>query len=146
MLEKEFKSQNVPSSALKLEITEDEIIDDMEYTKELLKQIKKIGISVYLDDFGTGYSSFNHIKNLPIDVVKIDRSLLIDIEEDIKAKCIIETMITLCHNLNLEVVCEGVENLAQVEILKQLNCDDIQGYYFSRPLPKEQFNKFLEEF
>ncbi|MBU3136663.1 bifunctional diguanylate cyclase/phosphodiesterase [Clostridium gasigenes] len=146
IIEKELKYQNVPTSALKLEITEDEIIDDAEYTEKLLKEIRKIGIGVYLDDFGTGYSSFNHIKTLPIDVVKIDRSLLINIEQDIEAKSIVETMISLCHKLKLKVVCEGVEELAQVEILKQINCDDIQGYYFSKPLPKQLFNKFLEEF
>lgn len=146
IIESELKYKNVPSSALRLEITEDEIIDDIEYTKELLKKIRKIGIKVYLDDFGTGYSSFNHIKTLPVDVVKIDRSLLIDIERDAKAKSIVETMINLCHNLGLKVVCEGVEDSIQVEILKKLNCDDIQGYYFSKPIGKEKFDKYLEEF
>ena len=101
---------------------------------------------MYLDDFGTGYSSFNYIKTLPIDVVKIDRSLLVNIETDIKAKSIVETMIKLCHNLELKVVCEGVEELAQVEILKNINCDYIQGYYFSKPLEKKQFDIFLKDF
>lgn len=145
IIQKELRNQGVPTSSLRLEITEDEIIDEVEYTKELLKEIRKVGIRVYLDDFGTGYSSFNHIKNLPIDVVKIDRSFIIDIEEDSRSKSIVETMINLCHNLNLKVVCEGVEDLVQVEILKQINCDDIQGYYFSRPLPKEEFDAFLKE-
>ena len=146
IIQHELKEKNVPTSALRLEITEDEIIDDIEYTKNILDEIRKIGIKVYLDDFGTGYSSFNHIKTLPIDVVKIDRSLLIDIERDYKAKCIVETMINLCHNLDLKVVCEGIEDLVQFEILEKLKCDDIQGYYFSKPIEKEVFNKYLEEF
>lgn len=146
IIQKELENQNVPTSSLRLEITEDEIIDEVEYTKELLKEIRKIGIKVYLDDFGTGYSSFNHIKTLPIDVVKIDRSFIIDIEDDKISKSIVETMINLCHNLNLKVVCEGVEVGEQVEILRQINCDDIQGYYFSKPLQKEMFDIFLKEF
>lgn len=145
-IKNELKAQNVPTSSLRLEITEDEIIDDVEYTKSLLKKIREAGINVYLDDFGTGYSSFNYIKTLPIDVVKIDRSLLVNIETDIKAKSIVETMIKLCHNLELKVVCEGVEELAQVEILKNIDCDYIQGYYFSKPLEKEQFDIFLKDF
>lgn len=146
LIKKELEIYNVPTSSLKLEITEDEIIDNIEETKELLNDIRRMGVNVYLDDFGTGYSSFNHIKNLPVDVIKIDRSLLIDIEEDSKAKSIVETMINLCHNLDLKVVCEGIEDIEQVEILKRLDCDNIQGYYFSRPLPKQEFDKFLKEF
>ncbi|MGL5351790.1 MAG: putative bifunctional diguanylate cyclase/phosphodiesterase [Clostridium sp.] len=146
IIKNELESQKVPSSALRLEITEDEIIEDIEYTKKLLKKIREAGIDVYLDDFGTGYSSFNYIKTLPIDVVKIDRTLLVNIETDSKAKSIVETMIKLCHNLDLKVVCEGVEELAQVEILKNINCDYIQGYYFSKPLQKKEFDIFLKEF
>ena len=146
IIQNELKEKNVPTSALRIEITEDEIIDDVEYTKQLLREIRKIGIKIYLDDFGTGYSSFNHIKTLPIDVVKIDRTLLIDIEGDINAKSIVETMINLCHSLNLKVVCEGVEDLVQFEILKKLKCDDIQGYYFSKPISKENFDNYLEKF
>ncbi|MGL5086462.1 MAG: putative bifunctional diguanylate cyclase/phosphodiesterase, partial [Clostridium sp.] len=146
VIKNELKAKNVPTSAIRLEITEDEIIEDVQYTKILLKQVRDVGIDVYLDDFGTGYSSFNYIKTLPIDVVKIDRSLLINIEADSKAKSIVETMIKLCHNLDLKVVCEGVEELAQVEILENINCDYIQGYYFSKPLQKLEFDIFLKEF
>lgn len=145
IIQRELQEKNVPSSALKLEITEDEIIDEIEYTEEILNKVRAMGVNVYLDDFGTGYSSFNYIKTLPIDVIKIDRSLLIDIEEK-NNKSIMETMIILCHNLNLKVVCEGVEELGQLEILKELKCDNIQGYYFSKPLPKDQFNNYLKEF
>lgn len=142
----ELDKFNVPYSALRIEITEDEIIDDVEYTINLLNKVRAKGIKVYLDDFGVGYSSFNHIKILPVDVIKIDRSLVANIESDIKTKSIVKTLIMLCHSLNLRVVCEGVEDLTQVNILKDLACDNIQGYYFSRPLPKESFNEFVNSF
>lgn len=145
-IKSELEAKNVPSSALKLEITEDEIIDDVEYTIELLDKIRKIGVKVSLDDFGVGYSSFSHIQILPVDVIKIDRSLVMNIEDDIKSRSIVETMISLCHSLNLKVVCEGVEDIEQVEILKALKCDSIQGYYFSKPLCKEKFTEYVETF
>lgn len=144
MLINKLDNANIPYKMLKLEITEDEIIDDFEYTIELLNEIRALGINVSLDDFGIGYSSFKHIKILPIDIIKLDRSLLVDIETNNKDKVIVETMIKLCHSLDLKVVCEGVEQRAQVDILKELSCDSIQGYYFSRPLPKDDFDKLME--
>ena len=142
----ELKEKHVPCKAIRLEITEDEIIDDFEATIKLLDEIREIGIQVYLDDFGTGYSSFHYIKVLPVDVVKIDRSLLMDICQNEKSKSIIETMISLCHKLDIKIVCEGVEDFDQVEVLKTLHCDNIQGYYFSRPLQKEKFNEFVSNY
>ncbi|MEG0296221.1 MAG: EAL domain-containing protein [Clostridium sp.] len=144
MLINKLDNANIPYKMLKLEITEDEIIDDFEYTIELLNEIRALGINVSLDDFGIGYSSFKHIKILPIDIIKLDRSLLVDIETNNKDKVIVETMIKLCHSLDLKVVCEGVEQRAQVDILKELSCDNIQGYYFSRPLPKDDFDKLMK--
>ncbi|MGG7177934.1 putative bifunctional diguanylate cyclase/phosphodiesterase [Clostridium paraputrificum] len=146
ILQNELKEKSVPSSSIKLEITEDEIIDDFEFTTKLLNNIREIGVEVYLDDFGTGYSSFNHIKVLPVDLIKIDRSFLIDIKENKKSRAIVETVINLCHSLELGIVCEGVENFEQVEILKELKCDKIQGFYLSRPLPKEGFTRFVTEY
>lgn len=144
MLVKKLDNANIPYRMLKLEITEDEIIDDFEYTIKLLNEIRELGVKVSLDDFGIGYSSFKHIKILPIDIIKLDRSLLVDIETNNKDKVIVETMIKLCHSLDLSVVCEGVEQRAQVDILKELSCDSIQGYYFSRPLPKDEFDKLMK--
>ncbi|MGL4773541.1 MAG: EAL domain-containing protein [Clostridium sp.] len=140
-IKEELESKNVPPSAIKLEITEDEIIDEVEYTIEILNKIKEIGVRVSLDDFGIGYSSFKHIKILPLDTIKIDRSLVENIEHDNKSKSIVNTMINLCNSLGLNVICEGIEEKEQVEIIRNLGCSSIQGYYFSRPLPKEEFNK-----
>lgn len=140
----ELKKNNVPSKYVKIEVTEDEIIEDFEYTIDILSKIREIGIEVYLDDFGVGYSSFSHIKKLPIDVIKIDRSMLIDIDSNIKTQQIVNTMIILAHNLNMGIICEGIELENQVEILKNLKCDNIQGYYFSKPLAKDEFENFIK--
>ncbi|GAB6167833.1 hypothetical protein JCM1393_02930 [Clostridium carnis] len=136
----------VEPKAIKLEITEDEIIDDTKYTIEILNKIRKFGIKISLDDFGVGYSSFNHIKILPLDTIKIDRSLLMSLEKDKKTVAIIETLIKLCHTLNLDVICEGVEIKSQLNLLKEINCDKVQGYYISRPLRVKHFDEFVINF
>lgn len=143
-MENTLKEFNVESKYIKLEVTEDEIIDDVEYTINLLKKIRATGIEIYLDDFGVGYSSFSHIKVLPIDVIKIDRSLLLDIDKNSKSQQIVKTMIILAHSLNMGIICEGIEEKGQVEILKLLNCDNIQGYYYSRPLEKGSFINYIK--
>ncbi|MGL4736238.1 MAG: EAL domain-containing protein [Cellulosilyticaceae bacterium] len=129
----------LPPQALKLEITEDEVMDNPKQVIALLMQIKAKGIRIALDDFGVGYSSFNYIKMLPIDVLKIDRSLLLEVEQDNKTKSIIETMIMLSHTLGLEVVCEGVETSEQMNLLQTIGCDKIQGYLISKPVPEQAF-------
>ena len=141
----ELRENNVHPRHVKIEITEDEIIDDFEYTIEILNKIREIGIEVYLDDFGIGYSSFSHIKVLPVDVIKIDRSIIMDIADNRKTQEIVKTMIILAHNLKMEVVCEGIEELDQVEQLDKLECDNIQGYYFSKPLNTVDFKKFVDK-
>jgi diguanylate cyclase (GGDEF)-like protein/PAS domain S-box-containing protein len=137
---------NVNPTSIKLEITEDEIIDDTEFTVNILNKLRKLGFRIALDDFGIGYSSFNHIKTLPLDTIKIDRSLLISLEKDAKTFSIIETLINLAHSLDLDIVCEGVELKSQIDLLKNINCDRIQGFYISRPLNLKDFDEFLLEF
>jgi diguanylate cyclase (GGDEF)-like protein len=142
----ELRENNISPEHIKVEVTEDEIIDDFEYTIEILNKIREIGINIYLDDFGIGYSSFSHIKTLPVDVIKIDRSLILDIEENKKTQEIVNTMIILAHSLNMSVVCEGVEEGIQVDILKKLGCDNIQGYYYSKPLNSNDFKQYISHF
>lgn len=137
---------NVNPTYIKIEITEDEIIDNIDFTVDILNELRKLGFNIALDDFGVGYSSFNYIKTLPLDTLKIDRSLLISIENDKKTFSIIETLIKLSHTLDLEVVCEGVEIKNQLELLKKINCDKIQGYYISKPLNLNDFNEFIFNF
>jgi EAL domain-containing protein (putative c-di-GMP-specific phosphodiesterase class I) len=138
--------EGINPSSMKLEITEDETIDDTEFTVSILNQLIDLGFEIALDDFGVGYSSFNHIKTLPLETLKIDRSLMLSIENDKKTLSIIETLINLSHTLDLNVVCEGVELKSQIDLLKNIGCDRIQGYYISKPLNKKDFNKFLIDF
>ncbi|MBB6713824.1 bifunctional diguanylate cyclase/phosphodiesterase [Clostridium gasigenes] len=137
---------DLESNALKIEITEDEILDDPKYIIGILNEIKKIGVQVSLDDFGSGYSSFNHIKILPIDTIKIDKTLLLEVDGDDKSKSIIESIINLSHSLGLDVICEGVEEENQLRLLESINCDKIQGYYISAPVNEEKFKKLLDNY
>jgi len=124
-----------------IEITESAAIENIASIKCMLNEIKNMGIKIALDDFGTGYSSLNYLQELPIDIVKIDRSFIAKITEDERRVKIIRTVIDIAHILNLEVVAEGVENSMQMEILKNLNCDYIQGYLIGKPVPSIEFEK-----
>ncbi|HEY1405577.1 MAG TPA: bifunctional diguanylate cyclase/phosphodiesterase, partial [Spirochaetota bacterium] len=123
---------------LGLEITESALIRSYISNVEKLDELKKNGFVILLDDFGTGYSSLNHLQNLPIDILKIDKSFMDKITEQKKALNLASSIITMAHNLNLTVVAEGIETEEQLHILEDFNCDVIQGYYFSKPLPEEQ--------
>ncbi len=126
-----------------IEITETAIMSDVDIAMEVLHQIKNLGIKISLDDFGTGYSSLNYLQKLPIDTVKMDRGFLNQITEVHRDRVIVQSIIQLSHNLNLKVVAEGVEAAEQVELLKELECNIIQGYYYSRPIPAEQIQTSL---
>lgn len=138
-LKKILKEFSIKENQLRFEITEDEVLEDIDNIIEILKQVKNLGIKIALDDFGVGYSSFNYIKLLPIDTIKIDRSLLLRVEEEKKTLAIISALIELAHTLDLDVIVEGVEIKEQIELLKSLNCDKIQGFYISEPVAKENF-------
>ncbi|MGL5617214.1 MAG: EAL domain-containing protein [Sarcina sp.] len=140
------KKYNIPTKFIKLEITEDEILEDIGYVISILNNLRANGFLIALDDFGVGYSSFNYIKRLPLDTIKIDRSLISSIENDKKALSIIKTLISLSKSLDLEVVCEGIEDKKQFILLEALGCDKIQGFFFSKPLDKNKLYKYLENF
>ena len=120
---------------LELEITERTTVENIDYTIELLEQLNQLGVKTAIDDFGTGYSSLNYIKEFAINTLKIDKSFVDEFLENPNNRAIVNTIITLAHNLNLSVVAEGVESQKQAEQLKQAGCDIIQGYYYSRPKP-----------
>lgn len=124
---------NVSPRYIEIEITESMLMKSFDKNIETILEIKKLGASIALDDFGTGYSSLNYLTRLPIDVLKIDRSFLIDIIENYKSRCIVENIIQLSHKLGIKVVAEGVEDLEQVNYLKSVSCDIVQGYYYSKP-------------
>jgi len=130
---------------LMLEITEGTIIENVEETIETLKKFREMGIGVSIDDFGTGYSSLNYLNRFSIDELKIDKSFVSDILNDHDSRKVITAIIALAHNLNLKVVAEGVETEEQFEFLKNGDCDEIQGYYLSRPLSSEAFRSLINQ-
>lgn len=127
---------------LELEITESSMTNLHETTSILLR-LKKLGVFVSVDDFGTGYSSLSYLKKYPIDIIKIDQSFIADIQKDKKNEAIVEAIILLSHTLGLEVVAEGVEEMAQEQFLRKFNCQKVQGYLYDRPLPA---NKVVEQY
>lgn len=129
---------------LHIEVTESLLEDNMNRLIEKLEKLRNCGYKIELDDFGAGYSSINFLSQLPIDVVKLDMSFMRDIEDD-KRKSVLETCINLAKRLGYKTVSEGVETDEQLELLKLFGADIIQGYYFSKPLPEDDFEKYLVE-
>jgi len=140
-----IEASNIPPQCLELEITESTLMDDVETAIHIMQEIKKTGVSIAIDDFGTGYSSLAYIKRFPIDVLKVDRSFVMDIPEDKNDMAITAAVIAMAHKLSLEVVAEGVETQEQLHFLRRNNCDEGQGYLFSRPLSLGQLHQFLQE-
>ena len=134
---------DLPPSALEIEITESMLMSDAPNIVAALKQLHDFGVHISMDDFGTGYSSLSYLKRFPIDTIKIDRSFVSDIDTSPDDAEIIHTIINMGQTLNRKVIAEGVETLEQLNILKQYNCDEIQGYYFSKPLEADDFVAFI---
>ncbi|HEU4845334.1 MAG TPA: EAL domain-containing protein [Burkholderiaceae bacterium] len=135
----------IPPACLGLEITEGTVMGDPDKAVAALKRLKDIGVSISLDDFGTGYSSLGYLKRFPIDVLKIDKSFVDDVTTNPNDAAIALSVISLAHNLNLRVIAEGVETRAQVDFLAERGCDEMQGYYFSRPVSADAFTAMLRE-
>jgi diguanylate cyclase (GGDEF)-like protein len=128
---------------LELELTESLLMSEDRNSLGKILRLKELGISISVDDFGTGYSSLSYLKHLPIDTIKIDRSFVRDIVTDADDAAIVEAIITMAHSLRLNVIAEGVESLEQLEFLRQRNCHQAQGYFFSKPLAPHHFEYFL---
>lgn len=124
---------------MKLELTEDILMVDNAHAIKITKSLKLIGYNLAIDDFGTGYSSFGHLKMMPIDELKIDRGFIRDVAKNIKDKAIVKAIVDMGHTLELKLVAEGAEDREQVELLKAMKCDVVQGYYFSKPMCVEDF-------
>jgi len=133
----------IPPRCLELEITESTLMDDVEEAIRIMQEIKSTGVSIAIDDFGTGYSSLSYIKRFPIDVLKVDRSFVMDIPDDKNDMAITAAVIAMAHKLDLNVVAEGVETDEQLQYLRLNNCDEGQGYLFSRPLSLGQLHQYL---
>jgi EAL domain-containing protein (putative c-di-GMP-specific phosphodiesterase class I)/GGDEF domain-containing protein len=138
-----LRDTGVSPKNLELEITETSIMTDPQRVIRTLNQIRQFGVQFTIDDFGTGYSSFAYLTKLPVSCIKIDKSFVQNIEVDRDSSVIVKSIIDLGHNLGLKVVAEGVETAAAKKILAAFNCDDGQGYYFSRPTRADATTKFL---
>ena len=133
----------LPASLLELEITETAIMENPKQTIDELHKLREAGIRISMDDFGTGYSSLAQLKELPIDVLKIDKSFIDEIGQSKSGNAIVASIIDLAHSLEIGVVAEGVESQPQFDFLQKSSCDIVQGYYFSRPLDKENSTEYL---
>ena len=127
------------------EITETALLQNFETARDNIGLLRKAGAKVALDDFGTGYSSLSHVQNLPLDKLKIDRSFVKDIETNTTSQTIVRSILALCHGMHMECVAEGAETESQVRFLQAMGCQLIQGYYFAKPMPKEQVQAYLAD-
>ncbi|MDB5755423.1 MAG: diguanylate cyclase [Massilia sp.] len=132
-------------ACLEIELTESLFMSDVTLAVELLHSMKALGVNLSIDDFGTGYSSLSYLSRFPIDVLKIDRSFVAEITRDSNDAAIVASIIALAHNLKLAVIAEGVETEEQLDYLRRHGCDEMQGYYFSRPLPAAEFEQLLRQ-
>jgi diguanylate cyclase (GGDEF)-like protein/PAS domain S-box-containing protein len=128
---------------LELEVTESSIIKDIDAAVTTISRLRERGFNVSMDDFGTGYSSLSYLTKLPINILKIDRSFVMHLEEDEKARLITKNVVAMAHDLGIKLVAEGVETKGQVDFLREVGCDEIQGYYVSPPVPLEKMEEFL---
>ncbi|WP_351000720.1 EAL domain-containing protein [Shewanella sp. TB7-MNA-CIBAN-0143] len=142
-IESILRLTKLPAKHLELEITEGTVIKDPEQAIKVMQQLAKMGVSLALDDFGTGYSSLSYLKRFPINCLKIDKTFVDDIDKSDRDLKMVDSIITIAHNMGLTVVGEGVEQTAQLNILKALNCEEIQGYIYSKPIKEADFELML---
>lgn len=136
---------NLPARYVELEITENIALSSSDVLDEAVKHIHSLGFKVSMDDFGSGESSLNILKDIDIDILKLDRMFFLETENNNKAKQIIKSVIDMANRLNISTVAEGVENEEQLKFLQDAGCDLIQGYLFGKPMPYEEFEKLFKE-
>lgn len=140
-IESVLKETLINPSNLTLEVTESLAINDMKRMKEILNSIRSLGVRIALDDFGTGYSSLNHIREIPLDIIKVDQNFVQDLASDSYSQSFIKMVAELADAIGVNVCVEGIETKAQVEVVENMKVQLVQGYYFDRPLTKERFEK-----
>lgn len=145
-LKQEIQNNKIQAKQLGIEITETIMMQYISNTLATLQEIKKLGVSIYIDDFGTGYSSLSYLKQFPIDVLKIDKAFIDDIDEEgNNDTLLLNTILAMGQSLKLVTVAEGVESKYQYEYLKEMGCDIIQGYYFAKPMDEKSFIELLQK-
>ncbi|ENZ9534267.1 TPA: EAL domain-containing protein [Clostridioides difficile] len=142
-INKTIKMYNLSSDFIEIEITETVAINELNILKNVLNELRTYGFSISMDDFGTGYSSISCLRDMPIDILKLDKSFLDGIEHDERSRNIAKSIVSLAKSLDLVVIIEGVESKEQAELMKQFGCDLVQGFYFARPMPAKNFLDLL---
>nr|WP_321986312.1 EAL domain-containing protein [uncultured Lichenicoccus sp.] len=132
------------ATLLELELTEGDLVENLEAAAAMLGSLRQLGVAIAIDDFGMGYSSLNYVKSFPVDRLKIDQSFVRDLETEGQDATIVHAIIALGHSLGLSIVAEGVETVGQLTLLMGDGCDEIQGYYFSEPLPRDELEQILK--
>jgi EAL domain-containing protein (putative c-di-GMP-specific phosphodiesterase class I) len=130
---------------LSLDVTETAYVGALEGNTGALERLREMGVGISIDDFGTGYSSLSYLKRLPADALKIDRSFVVGLGEDLEDTAVVGMVIELAHTFGMEAIAEGVETEGQARLLGEMGCDRAQGYHFARPLPAEEVPGFLAE-
>ena len=138
------KASEKPGERLELEITESLLIENRDAALRVLKDLKALGVRIAMDDFGTGYSSLSYLQSFPFDKIKIDRAFVSDLQTNTHNACIVQAVISIGKSLRMSVVAEGVETEAQADILKHLNCDELQGYLIAKPMQAADIARFLD--
>jgi EAL domain-containing protein (putative c-di-GMP-specific phosphodiesterase class I) len=137
-----LRNSDLPPEALELEITESLILEEDERTALTLRDLRAIGVAIALDDFGTGYSSLSFLTRFPLDVLKIDRSIASEVDGDPAAASIVEAVVTMGRRLGLRTVAEGIDSRAQARRIRELGCDEIQGFLVSQAVTAEELGEF----
>ena len=146
LIEDKISNSTLKPSCLILELTESAVMTDTKKAFDSLSKLDKMGVKLAIDDFGTGYSSLEYLKRLPVDELKIDRSFVIDMATSKNDEAIVRSTVDLAHNLGLSVVAEGVENQHSLDLLKEMGCDAMQGYFTSKPLSASEASEYLSDF
>jgi EAL domain-containing protein (putative c-di-GMP-specific phosphodiesterase class I) len=139
-----LRDHDLEPQYLEIELTETTVMDHAENSVNILEELSRMGVLVSIDDFGTGYSSMSYLRRFPIDKLKIDRSFIHDMTTSGDAASIVQAIISLAHSLRLKVVAEGVETAEQLEQLRELGCDQFQGFYRSAAIPPGEIEKFMQ--
>ena len=139
-----LQKNELPSYFLELEITEGTVMDDPQEAIAIMRSLSARGIHLAMDDFGTGYSSLAYLKQFPLNTLKVDKAFIDDMKTE-RGRNMVDSIVTIAQNLDLHVVAEGVEQASQIDILKTLNCETVQGYFYSKPLSKDEFTAFLKQ-
>ena len=142
---RKLQEYNVPASLIEIELTESAIFDNIDNIYVFTEKMHSHGFSIAMDDFGSGYSSLNMLKDIPIDVLKIDKGFLDETRDNGRRNIIFSTIVDMATQLNIRIVVEGVEFIENVELMKKCGCTIAQGFYFARPMPSEDFSDVMKK-